>query len=53
MAEVAVRSAADAAGVTMENTGEIDPMVMWAMAWQVRSAAWILRHARVLRNALA
>jgi Ser/Thr protein kinase RdoA (MazF antagonist) len=29
------------------------PVALWAMAWRVRSAAWMIRHRRLLETALA
>jgi hypothetical protein len=42
---------ADDLGVTSEEVD--DPRVAWAIAWPIRSAAWILRHRSTLQNALA
>jgi hypothetical protein len=56
MVELAVHitaETADEAGIAMGNTHTIDPMVMWSMAWQARSAAWMLRHRPTLERALA
>ncbi len=41
---------ADDAGVTPESTA---PELIWALAWPARSAAWMLRHRRMLQNALS
>ena len=52
MVEVAVADAktqADEAGVS---PGSTDPTPLWAMTWRIDSAEWMLRHRRVLRNAL-
>jgi hypothetical protein len=49
----AVRGAArDAqeAGITPETTSPIP--LAWGVAWQVRSAAWMLRHRRLLEEAI-
>jgi hypothetical protein len=51
MIEYAIRdSAAEArtAGVTPEST---DAEPLWAIAWRARSAAWMLRHRRLLERA--
>lgn len=53
MVEVAVQDAADQArqaGVTPDSG---DAEALWAVTWRVRSAAWMLRHRRVLHRALA
>ncbi len=53
MVEVAVRGAAwDAveARITPETAGPVP--LAWGMAWQVRSAAWMLRHRRLLEAAI-
>ena len=42
---------ADDAAVTPDMTGH--PVALWAMAWRARSAAWMIRHRRVLDAALA
>jgi Ser/Thr protein kinase RdoA (MazF antagonist) len=52
MAHYAIRDCAwEAAwrGVTREST---DPEPLWALAWRARSAAWILRHRRLLERAV-
>jgi aminoglycoside phosphotransferase (APT) family kinase protein len=52
MIEVAVQDAADQArhgGVTPESQ-DVEPL--WAVAWRVRSAAWMLTHRHVLCRAL-
>jgi hypothetical protein len=41
---------ADAAAVTPETTAH--PVALWAMAWRARSAAWMIRHRRLLETAL-
>jgi hypothetical protein len=41
---------ADAAVVTPEMTAH--PEALWAMAWRSRSAAWMIRHRRLLETAL-
>jgi len=41
---------ADEAGVTRDTT---DPTALWGLTWRSRIAAWLLRHRRVLENALA
>jgi hypothetical protein len=38
------------AGITMESTGPVE--ALWAMAWRVRSAAWMGRHRGVLEGVL-
>jgi aminoglycoside phosphotransferase (APT) family kinase protein len=59
MVEVALSSAraeAVAAGVTPESTDAIDAdgyPVLWAITWRTRSAAWMLRHRRLLVAATA
>jgi GNAT superfamily N-acetyltransferase len=53
MVEVAVRGAArDAkdARISPETTAPIP--LAWGVAWQVRSAAWMLRHRRLLEDAV-
>jgi hypothetical protein len=42
---------ADDAAVTPEMTRP--PVALWAMAWRARSAAWMVRHRRILETALA
>jgi thiamine kinase-like enzyme len=42
---------ADDAVITPETTTH--PIALWAMAWRARSAAWMIRHRRVLETALA
>ncbi len=42
---------ADDAAITAETTAH--PVALWAMAWRARSAAWMIRHRRVLEAALA
>jgi phosphotransferase family enzyme len=42
---------ADDAAVTPETTAH--PVALWAMAWRARSAAWMVRHRRLLETALA
>jgi hypothetical protein len=42
---------ADDAAVMPEVTEH--PIALWAMAWRARSAAWMVRHRRVLEAALA
>jgi aminoglycoside phosphotransferase (APT) family kinase protein len=42
---------ADDAGVKSEDLTS-HPIALWAMAWRARSAAWMLRHRRVLEAAL-
>jgi hypothetical protein len=42
---------ADDAAVTPETTAH--PVALWAMAWRARSAAWMIRHRRILEAALA
>ena len=52
MIEYAIRDCAAEAvkgGVTPELA---DPGPLWALAWRARSAAWLLRHRRMLENAL-
>lgn len=52
MVQVAVTDAvvqAEEAGVTPTST---DPTPLWAMAWRTASAEWMLRHRRLLLNAL-
>ena len=48
---------ADEARVTPETTelgiDELGYNPLWALAWRARAAAWIYRHRRALRNALA
>jgi hypothetical protein len=41
---------ADDAAITPETTTH--PIALWAMAWRARSAAWMIRHRRVLETAL-
>ena len=41
---------ADDAAVTPETTAH--PVALWAMAWRARSAAWMVRHRRLLETAL-
>ena len=41
---------ADDAAVTQETTAH--PVAPWAMAWRARSAAWMIRHRRILETAL-
>jgi Phosphotransferase enzyme family len=41
---------ADDAAVTPETTEH--PVALWAMAWRARSAAWMIRHRRLLESAL-
>ena len=41
---------ADDGGVTPEST---EHELIWALAWPARSAAWMLRHRRMLQSALA
>jgi GNAT superfamily N-acetyltransferase len=53
MVEAAVRGAArdaEEAGIAPETTGSIP--LAWGVAWQVRSAAWMLRHRRLLEEAV-
>lgn len=53
-AALAAADEADQAAVTPEQpAGTYDPQLVWALAWRVRSAAYMLRHRRVLQNALA
>lgn len=35
--------------ITMEST---DPTPLWALAWRARSAAWMIRHRRLLERAI-
>jgi hypothetical protein len=42
---------ADDAAVTPGTTAH--PVALWAMAWRARSAAWMVRHRRLLETALA
>jgi hypothetical protein len=42
---------ADDAAVTPETTAH--PVALWTMAWRARSAAWMIRHRRLLETALA
>ena len=42
---------ANDAAVTPEMTAH--PVALWAMAWRARSAAWMIRHRRILEAALA
>ena len=52
MIEYAIRDcAAEAAkaGVTPESA---DPAPLWALAWRSRSAAWMIRHRRLLEGAI-
>lgn len=52
MIELATHAAdaeASEAGVTPDT---IDPTPLWAIAWRARSAAWMLRHRRLLENAM-
>jgi Ser/Thr protein kinase RdoA (MazF antagonist) len=54
MIELAICDAAgeaDDAAVTPETTAH--PVALWAMAWRARSAAWMIRHRRILETALA
>ena len=39
------------AAITPETTAH--PVALWAMAWRARSAAWMIRHRRILEAALA
>ncbi len=49
MIEVAIADAADQArGITPDET---NPEQLWAIAWRVRSAAWITRHRELLTRA--
>jgi Phosphotransferase enzyme family/NAD dependent epimerase/dehydratase family len=41
---------ADDAAVTPETTAH--PVALWAMAWRARSAAWMIRHRRILETAV-
>jgi hypothetical protein len=41
---------ADDAAITPETTSH--PMALWAMAWRARSAAWMIRHRRILETAI-
>jgi hypothetical protein len=41
---------ADDAAVTPEATAH--SVALWAMAWRARSAAWMIRHRRLLETAL-
>jgi len=41
---------ADDAAITPETTAH--PVALWAMAWRARSAAWMVRHRRLLETAL-
>jgi aminoglycoside phosphotransferase (APT) family kinase protein len=54
--EVAVHSVAEEADefdVRFETTSQkCPPELVWAMAWRGRSAAWIIKHRRVLESAL-
>jgi Ser/Thr protein kinase RdoA (MazF antagonist) len=43
---------ADDAGITSPEI-TTHPQGLWAMAWRARAAAWLLRHRRVLENALS
>ncbi|MEV6151879.1 aminoglycoside phosphotransferase family protein [Nonomuraea sp. NPDC052129] len=52
MIEFAIRDCASVAvrsRITPEST---DPGPLWALAWQARAAAWMLRHRPLLENAL-
>jgi hypothetical protein len=54
MIELAVCDAAaqaDDAAASPEATAQ--PAILWAMAWRARSAAWMIRHRRILEAALA
>jgi hypothetical protein len=42
---------ADDAAVNPEMTAH--PVALWATAWRARSAAWMIRHRRILEAALA
>ena len=42
---------ADEAAVLPGTTSH--PVALWAMAWRARSAAWMVRHRRILETALA
>jgi hypothetical protein len=41
---------ADDAAISPETTAH--PVALWAMAWRARSAAWMVRHRRLLETAL-
>jgi Phosphotransferase enzyme family len=43
-------SEADDAAIAPETTAH--PVALWAMAWRARSAAWMVRHRRLLETAL-
>ncbi len=48
-----VAAEADDAEITPDTASDaVDRQVLWAMAWRARSAAWMLRHQRVLEAAL-
>lgn len=52
MIEFAVHDAAEQVRVPAVGPETQDPTHLWAVAWRVRSAAWMLRHRSVLERAL-
>ncbi len=55
VAVTAARAEAVSAGVTPESADAVDPdgyPVLWAITWRARSAAWMLRHRRLLLGAI-
>ncbi len=45
---------ADAANVIPDTkSADCDPQLVWALTWHARGAAWLLRHRRILQQALS
>ncbi|MFG1965165.1 hypothetical protein [Nonomuraea sp. NPDC049028] len=53
MIEFAIRDCAFVAVKSRITPESTDPDPLWALAWQARAAAWMLRHRPLLENALA
>lgn len=53
MIEYAIRDCANVAVRHRVTPESADPAPLWALAWQARSAAWMLRHRALLENAIA
>ena len=53
MIEYAIRECAAYAVDADVTPGSADPAPLWAMAWRARSAAWMMRHRRLLEDAIS
>jgi hypothetical protein len=52
MIEYAVRDCANVAVAARITPDSRDPAPLWALAWQARSAAWMIRHRSLLESAI-